>query len=294
MKKICVVGSVNVDTTLYLDKFPLKGETIKCENKLTAIGGKGFNQAIAAYRSGADVMFYTSVGNDNDAQFVKDTIKRVQLPVILDEIDNSTGSAFILVEKSSQNEIIINEGANGNNSPSALKDNELDRFDIIILQNEIPESVNKKIIDKYGKTKTIIYNPAPSRKIDVSLLKNVAYLTPNEVEICKITGLDFESSINFLLEKGVKNLLITLGKEGCLFVNEKERFMVPAFKVKAVDTVAAGDTFIGYFASGLANGVDIKEALKISNAASALTVSNYGAEPSIPFKNKVEDFLKNN
>ncbi|MBR2505691.1 MAG: ribokinase [Bacilli bacterium] len=292
-KSIAVIGSVNVDTTLYVKNFVKPGETIHSLDKKVAIGGKGMNQAIALKRAGADVTFFCSIGNDVEASFVKDCFKENNLKVVFDEVDCPTGSASILVDSNSQNEIIIFEGANGNKEPSYKQNPELLKgFDIIVLQNEIPQEINDWIINAFHKTHTIIYNPAPSRKVDVDVVYKVSYLTPNEVEICDITGLNESQSIDYLIEKGVQNLIITVGKDGVKYINKENNIQVPAFKVKAIDTVAAGDTFLGYFVSGIARGLSIEESLRLGNAGAGLSVTKYGAVPSIPYLCEVEEFLK--
>ena len=156
---------------------------------------------------------------------VKDCFKENNLKVVFDEVDCPTGSASILVDSNSQNEIIIFEGANGNKEPSYKRNKELLKgFDIIVLQNEIPQEINDWIINTFHKTHTIIYNPAPSRKVDVDVVSKVSYLTPNEVEICDITGLNESQSIDYLIEKGVQNLIITVGKDGVKYINKENKF----------------------------------------------------------------------
>ena len=292
-KKVAVIGSVNVDTTLYVKEFTKPGETIYSLDKKVAIGGKGMNQAVALKRAGADVTFFCSIGNDVEASFVKSCFEENDLNVHVDEVDSPTGSAAIMVDSHSQNEIIIFSGANGNTNPSYLKNPSLlEGFDIIVLQNEIPQEINDWIINTFHKTHTIIYNPAPSRKVDVDVVSKVAYLTPNEVEICDITGLDEAQSIKYLIEKGVQNLVVTVGKDGVKYINKETNLLIPAYKVNAVDTVAAGDTFLGYFVSGLARNLSIEEALKLGNAGAALSVTKFGAVPSIPHLKDVVEFIK--
>ena len=292
-KKVAVIGSVNVDTTLYVEHFTKPGETIYSKDKKVAIGGKGMNQAIALKRAGADVTFFCSIGTDIEADFVKSIFKENDLDVVYDVVNGATGSASIIVDSHGQNEIIIFAGANGNKTPSYLSNPEvLKGYDIIVLENEIPQEINNWIIENFHKTHTIVYNPAPSREIDIDIVSKVSYFTPNEVEICDITGLNEDDSASLLIQKGVQNLVITIGKRGVKYISKDENLIVPAFVVNAVDTVAAGDTFLGYFVSGIAKGLSVEDSLRLGNAGAAISVTRYGAVPSIPYLEEVEQFLK--
>lgn len=293
MKKIAVVGSTNVDTTIYVSTFPKPGETTVSIRKETVVGGKGFNQAVAIKKSGVDVDFFCTIGNDYFANLV---IKAIDNNNIISHIDYSeahTGSAFITIDKTGQNMIVLDGGANNNFQPSYLNDDSiLDKYDIILLQNEIPQIVNERIIKKYGSSKVIIYNPAPSRKVSKEILKKVKYLITNEIEIQDITRTnDLSTAFDVVKDFGLSNVVVTLGNKGAMYLGENLSLFVPTYHVEAIDAVAAGDTFIGYFVYGLANDLEVKECLKIANAAGAISVTKKGASSSIPTLEEVKKFL---
>ena len=180
---------------------------------------------------------------------------------------------------------MIIAGANALLLPEDISTDLLNEYDYIILQNEIPEVTNEYVIKEGHRLgKTIIYNPAPYREFSASLYPCIDYLVVNEVELERYSGTDsIEEGIASLLSKGVKNLLVTLGSKGSMFINNDERIVVPANKVKAVDTVGAGDTYVGYFTSALARGDNIKDAMEIASKASSITVTRKGSIISIPF-----------
>lgn len=289
--KILVIGSSNVDATNYVEDFPSPGETINGLEKKVCSGGKGLNQAIALKRAGADVFFITALGKDLEANIIKETIKNDCLDSLLLNKDAITGSATILVNKSSQNFIVLNHGAN---YAITEKDFEqikplMEKTDIVLLQGELSQEITKDIIDlTYNLHKRCVFNPAPAYLLDESILNKIDYLIPNEKEILVCSGkTNREEAISYLLEKGVKHVLVTLGEEGSTLYSSKGETHVDAYKVNAVDTVAAGDTFIGYFLASLAEGKAEEESMRIASKASSIGVTRFGAIDSIPFKNEV-------
>lgn len=296
MKKIAVIGSINVDTTIYVSAFPKPGETTTSIRKETVVGGKGFNQAVAIKKSGVDVDFFCTIGNDYFANLAIQAIDNNKIASHIDHSDTHTGSAFITIDKTGQNTIVLDGGANNNFQPSFLNDDSiLDKYDIILLENEIPQLVNERIIEKYGLTKTIIYNPAPSRNVSKEILKKIKYLITNEIEIQDITHTDdLTTAFNVVKDLHIPNVVVTLGSKGAMYLGENLSLFVPTYRVEAIDAVAAGDTFIGYFVFGLANDFEIKECLKIANAAGAISVTKKGASSSIPTLEEVKSFLNNN
>ena len=289
MKKVLVIGSSNVDYMIRCKAFPKRGETVVGNSFMQNLGGKGLNQAVAASLTGADVTFLTALGNDSGKDFILNGLKPYNLKVVPIKKRTSTGSAMILVEdKTSENEIVINGGANLllNNKNIDSNINLIKECDYILLQLEIDINTIEYIIKKAKEfNKIVILNTAPYKKLNDYIITNADYLTPNQVELKALAGNQFdnlEDNIDYLLNKGVKNLIITLGKEGSLFVNKNTRLIIPAYKVKAIDSTGAGDCYNGFFVGALAIGYDLKNALDIASKASALSVTKEGTITSYP------------
>ena len=285
MKTILVVGSLNMDYTIYVNDFPKEGETLFGNNRFIQPGGKGANQAVAIAKSGlVNTLMIGAIGNDKDGEEVKNIVSSFGVDVKLIKKDVETGNATIVVDKNSENKIIIIGGANTSLSIDDIDVSLIEKADYIVLQNEINQAVNDFVINKaYELNKTIIYNPAPYRNIDGDILKKITYFIPNEIELEKYSNMNnADDGISYLLNKGIKNVLVTLGTKGSLLINKNELIKVDAFKVDAIDTVAAGDTFVGYFVSALASGKSEKEAMILASKASSITVSRKGSLVSIP------------
>ena len=291
MKKILVVGSLNMDYTIYCEEFPKDGETIYGIKRIVQPGGKGANQAAAAAKSHlVPVTFISSRGNDNDGITIENMLKELGIAAKFKINEGvETGNATIDVNSHGENKIIIIAGANALLKPSDISKEDVINHDYVILQNEIPNETNEHVMRLAKENnKVVVYNPAPYREIKDELYSLVDYFVVNEVELMRYSGKeDIEEGIKILLSKGVKNLIVTLGTDGSMFVNNETRFKVAAHKVKAVDTVAAGDTYIGYFTAGLAKGKTTKEAMELASKASALTVTKQGSIISIPFGEEI-------
>ena len=285
MKTILVVGSLNMDYTIYVNEFPKEGETLFGNNRFIQPGGKGANQAVAIAKSGlVNTVMIGAIGNDKDGEEVKNIVSSFGVDVKLIKKDAETGNATIVVDKNSENKIIIIGGANTSLSIDDIDISLIEKADYIVLQNEINQAVNDFVINKaYELNKTIIYNPAPYRNINDDILKKITYFIPNEIELEKYSNMNnVDDGISYLLNKGIKNVLVTLGTKGSLLKNKNESIKVDAFKVDAIDTVAAGDTLVGYFVSALASGKNEKEAMLLASKASSITVSRKGSLVSIP------------
>ena len=285
MKTILVVGSLNMDYTIYVNDFPKEGETLFGNNRFIQPGGKGANQAVAIAKSGlVNTLMIGAIGNDKDGEEVKNIVSSFGVDVKLIKKDVETGNATIVVDKNSENKIIIIGGANTSLSIDDIDISLIEKADYIVLQNEINQAVNDFVINKaYELNKIIIYNPAPYRIINDDILKKITYFIPNEIELEKYSNMNnVDDGISYLLNKGIKNVLVTLGTKGSLLKNKNEAIKVDAFKVDAIDTVAAGDTFVGYFVSALASGKSEKEAMLLASKASSITVSRKGSLVSIP------------
>ena len=299
MKNALVIGSMNMDYSIYCNHFPLPGETMYGNNRFVQPGGKGANQCAAIAKSSlVDVSFLSSRGKDHDGEEIEQLLKELKVNTLFKVNEHvPTGNATIIIDEKGENKIIIIAGANAELKPSDVSEDLLKKNDLVVLQNEIPNETNEYVINKCKElNKVVVYNPAPYREINSEILAKVDYFIVNEVELAQYSKEeDFEKGIAKMMKLGVKNLIVTLGKEGSLLVNDKGRIKVNAHKVNAVDTVAAGDTYVGYFVAALMSGKDLKESMEVASYASALTVTKKGSIVSIPlgkevFKNEQKSF----
>ncbi|MDO5977522.1 ribokinase [Flavivirga spongiicola] len=304
MKKIVILGSSNTDLITKVKKFPAPGETIVGKEYMEAMGGKGANQAMAAHRLGANVQFITCMGGDENGKNALAYYKKEGLDVSSSLIVNevASGTAIIMVDEHGENSIIITPGANNKLDPTYLLsiENIIKEADILVLQMETPYETVKKACALAKKNQTqVILNVAPAMPIDNAFLNNVDILVVNETEAetlsgGKIENIGEEAVVNILLDKGVKAVVLTLGKNGCFYKNREERMSLGAFEVDAVDTTAAGDTFCGALAAEIARGNSWENSLIFASAASAICITKMGAQPSIPKEDEVRAFLSKN
>lgn len=301
---VVVLGSINVDTTYHVNRFPQPGETIAAQSKSSAPGGKGANQAVAAARSGAQTAFVGAVGSDNEGQYMLEALKENDIDTSHINIDkyHGTGSAAITLDANGQNDIRVYGGANQAMQPGEFGDLSelLTHTDFLIAQFETPQAV---ALDLFKQAKeqgvTTVLNPAPAHEIMPELLQYTDVIAPNETECALLTGIELTDedsmlkSADYFRERGVKHLLITLGDRGVFYSTPDDHGLVPAFKVKAVDTTAAGDTFIGALCSQLEKDLaNVEDSLRYAQRASSLTVQRMGAMPSIPTGEDVKAALK--
>jgi ribokinase len=305
MNKIVVLGSSNTDMIVKVPRIPAPGETILGGTFLQAAGGKGANQAVAAARAGGAVTFVANVGNDALGRqavegFMADGI---HTDFIFTDPDQPSGVALIFVSEEGENSIAVASGANGTLLPRHVEQARpvIEAADILLMQLETPlETVEAaaKIAGKAG-VRTIL-NPAPAQTLPLSLIGELDMITPNETEAEMLTGIavtDEDSAAKAatkLLSQGLNHVLITLGSKGAFLMNEQEKAMIPGFRVQAMDTTAAGDTFNGVLAVGLASGKDLHEAIRFAHAAAALSVTRMGAQPSVPNLEEINRFLIQN
>lgn len=302
MKKVVVVGSVNMDLVIKTDRIPQLGETIVGRDFSTIPGGKGANQATAAARTGCTVEMIGAVGNDIYGKQLLETMKNNNIGTDgVRVVDVSSGIAVITVYEGN-NFIITDTGANGKVTYDWIEENRaiIESADIIVFQFEIPmETIVKtaKLAHELGKF--VIINPAPAAEFPKELCAYADIMIPNETEAELILGVklntieDAKAAIMKMYDLGVKHPIITLGVQGCVYGEDGVAKHMPAFVVKAVDSTGAGDSFIGGICRGLSEGKTLTESLAYARAVSALSVSRFGATASFPYAEEVDEFITN-
>ncbi|MCA0933880.1 ribokinase [Lutimonas saemankumensis] len=301
MKKILVIGSSNTDLVIKTSQFPVPGETVIGGVFNTFAGGKGANQAVAAKRLGAEVTFLACLGQDDFGRKAIQDYKNEGIDTLYISMDRDhpTGVASIIINENGENSIVVAPGANNMLSRKDVKRiiPVMEIVDMVLVQLEVPiETIDYAIRKAHKLNKKVILNPAPATTLNDDLYNCIDVITPNESETELILGKkvsDIESALDaaqIFLDKGVKNVIITLGERGAFFKNADEEFLVPAFKTDVVDTTAAGDTFNGALAVALSEGMNWREAIRFSNQAAAISVTRLGAQSSIPFRREVESF----
>lgn len=305
-KKITVVGSFVVDLMGRAPHLAKPGETVKGNLFKMGPGGKGANQAVAAKRAGANVEMITKVGKDEFGTMAINNFKKegFNTELILVDEELATGAALILVdENTSENMISVHSGACDNITEEDLNKvrSEIVSSDIVLLQLEINKDAIEKTI-KWAKEekKFVILNPAPVQEIEEWVYKSVDIITPNEVEASILTGVTIENvddarkAAEVFMNRGVKNVVITLGSKGVYIKNSEIDEHIGAFKVEAIDTTGAGDAFNGGFVAALSEGKDLIESARFGSAVAALSVTKMGTAPAMPYREETDDFLLNN
>lgn len=292
---ISVVGSSNIDIVLRVDHFTKPGETQKALEMNVFPGGKGANQAVTVAKIGRKgCHFVTCVGNDSYSDLIIKNFEKLGITGYI-RVGAPTGRAFIEVDKTGQNRIIIFPGANAELKRELIDWKTLSESDILLLQNEIPFETTLECAKKFGGI--VIFDPAPAQGINGEIFQYVDYLTPNEKEIEALSKeffgefLSIEKVAENFLKLGVKNVIVKLGDKGALLVNKNGEKHFPAFRVKAVDTTAAGDVFNGAFAVALSEGKQPEEAVVFGMAAAAISVTKVGAQSSVPSREEIDKFL---
>ena len=292
-KKICVLGSLNIDLTVSMERFHQPGETVTGLDFNTFTGGKGGNQAVAAARLGGDVYMVGCVGSDAHGDLYMNTLRQegVNTRFVEKTDEVSTGVALIEVDQAGENRIVVVPGANHavttdlvSRSLEAITDS-----GVLLLQLETPvESVTHAAAIAKRNGLKVILDPAPVRPFSDALYLLCDYITPNETELAALTGLptDTEEDAIFacskLIKRGVKAVLHKRGAKGAMLVTKDGARMFPGFRVDAVDTTAAGDTFNAGFAVGLAMDMPVDDAVRLANAAGALSTTAMGAQAAMP------------
>ncbi|HEH1198082.1 TPA: ribokinase [Staphylococcus aureus] len=298
--KVVILGSTNVDQFLTVERYAQPGETLHVEEAQKAFGGgKGTNQAIATARMQADTTFITKIGTDGVADFILEDFKvaHIDTSYIIKTAEAKTGQAFITVNAEGQNTIYVYGGANMTMTPEDVinaKD-AIINADFVVAQLEVPIPA---IISAFEIAKahgvTTVLNPAPAKALPNELLSLIDIIVSNETEAELLSGIkvtneqSMKDNANYFLSIGIKTVLITLGKQGTYFATKNQSQHIEAYKVNAIDTTAAGDTFIGAFVSRLNKSQDnLADAIDFGNKASSLTVQKHGAQASIPLLEEV-------
>ena len=285
-KKILVSGSIAIDNTIISKSMPVAGTTTIAESYFSNVGGKGANQACASMFLGGDVSFIGAIGKDSNGQQVKEFLDKQGLNARLKESEQPTGVAFITLDAKGENQILIIQGANMDLTIEDMENND-DLFikdGIFLTQLESnPLVVQHSIKKAKEKGMMVVFNPAPVKPFDKEYFKYIDYIVPNEHEIQQLTGLDdMMEGAKYLLDNGCKNVIVTLGEKGSVLINSGGVCRVDAHKVKAIDTTAAGDSYLGALVTKLAEGKDILEAMEFASLASSFTVTKKGAIMALP------------
>ncbi len=309
---VLIIGSSNMDLNIYSKRFPNPGETVTGGEFKQYLGGKGANQAVASVRSGVNTIFIGKIGMDSfgDQMVSQLNEEGINMEYVIRDPQEPSGVAFILIDENGENMISVAPGANFRLNPNEIRSNAeiIKNANSIVVQMEIPIETIQEIFTIASKGKAFkILNPAPLKTIPLELLKMVDIIIPNEVEIYKLHSLlGFQESTEEgnlkivqaskdISSLGIHYIITTLGNKGCLiFDGEKDEFLeIPTPKVKAIDTVGAGDCFIGVLASMLSKGESILNAVKLATIAASIAVTKKGAQASMPYFNEIQRKLKN-
>jgi len=299
---VVVVGSSNTDMVIRVKHLPRAGETVLGGEFMTAAGGKGANQAVAAARAGARVSFVACLGRDSlgDRALAGFIENGIEVSHVTRTADAASGAALIFVSRHGENSIAVASGANDRLSPTHVRRARLAmlRARVLLVQLETPRATVEaavRLAVKQGML--VILNPAPARLLPNRLLRLVSILTPNEAEAESLTGIKIEDQTDAmraakaLRSRGIPTVIITMGAQGALVSHGTDTELVGSFKVRTVDTTAAGDVFNGALAAALTKGRRLHDAVRFANAAAALSVTSMGAQPSAPMLPAIERFI---
>ncbi len=305
MRRIFVLGSINMDFVFNVKRMPVQGETLKSEHFMMVPGGKGANQAVVCARQEINTVMLGSLGDDALSQSLHTSLVKagVNVNYISTLKDQTCGVASIMIEDG-DNRIIVDGGANNHHDIDVLKNiisEQSNPGDYLLVQNEIPLPVIETCLfhAKSLGLKTF-FNVAPASKLPDKIYHAIDTIILNEQECKLLSGIDprDKSSIHrageILMEKGVKSVLLTLGKSGSVYIDSTRFIMQPAYMVSVKDTTAAGDAFIGVVVSTLLEGSSIETALNRGSVSGALAVMKIGAQPSLPTKKAIDHFIANN
>jgi ribokinase len=303
-QRVVVFGSFVTDLTSRSSGLPLPGQTLIGSSFKSGPGGKGSNQAVAAFRAGADVTLVTKLGDDIFGKAALDFYKQEGMDTrfILTDPENETGAALIMVdEQSAQNEIVVIPGACAKITEVDVERARplIESAGFLLLQLEINFDALQRVIDiAHNAGVTIVLNPAPAASLPDEVLRKVDIIAPNETEAQTLTGVaikneqDAQSAAEVFMQKGIKQVVITLGYMGAFATDGKRSEIVPRIAVDAVDTTGAGDAFLGGLLTALSEGRDLFDALRFGNATGALSVTKKGTAPAMPHRAEIDALMK--
>jgi ribokinase len=306
MKKlIAVIGSSNIDLIMKMDHLPEKGETVTDAVFMQVYGGKGANQVVGAARAGGHVAFVGCVGEDAYTPRMVQNYNddHIDTRFVFQEKGTVSGHALIMIGADGNNYLSVAPGANYYLTPEKIQMalEVIREAAMIVMQYEIPAETIAYVLDLAHERKIpVLWNFAPARPFDLRYLTKVNFLVVNEVEAAFLTSMpvnninDAETVAGVLLKMGPENVIITLGDKGICLLSRNEKLYLPAFRVTAVDTTAAGDVFCGTFAVACVEGKSLPEAIRFASAASAICVTRMGAQPSAPVRAEIDQFLNSN
>ncbi len=303
-KRVVVFGSYVTDLTSRSNGLPKPGQTLIGSSFKLGPGGKGSNQAVAAFRAGADVTLVTKLGDDIFGKAALDFYAKEGMDTgfILTDPEKETGAALIMVdETSAQNEIVVISGACGNITEADIERARplIESAGFLLLQLEINFDALTRVIDiAHAAGVTVVLNPAPAASLPDEVLRKVDIIAPNETEAQTLTGVtiqnveDAQRAAAVFFEKGVKQVVITLGYMGAFATDGAKSELVPRISVDAVDTTGAGDAFLGGFLTALSEGRSLFDALRFGNATGALSVTKKGTAPAMPRRTEIDELMK--
>lgn len=304
--RILVVGSCNMDYTFAGDRFPREGETVMGDSFSTAAGGKGANQACQAARAGAEVSFVGRTGCDSNGEILMKGLEDmgIDTSMVIRDPDSTTGCALIELERypgGTRNRIMVVPGAQMRfmqGELDMLRDRIAD-YDIVLLQLEINQEADLAVAEMAAEAGVpVMMNPAPYAPMSSELLHRITFISPNEHEATEMTGIEITDAdsarraAEAIVRTGPENVIITLGENGAVFFDGRDLIHCPCVKADAVDPTAAGDSFVGAFCAAHAAGMDAGDAMVFASHAASITVSGFGAQPSIPGIDRIAQSLR--
>ncbi|MBX3237551.1 MAG: ribokinase [Nitrospiraceae bacterium] len=298
MSKVIVVGSSNIDYTVSVERLPRPGETVMARDVVQSFGGKGANQAVAAKRAGADVVFLTKLGADANGKLLERHFSAQGLPLtaILRDHKAASGVAFVWIDNKGNNQIAVVPGSN-----RLLTAEDVRRAAtlmagsrVLLVQMEIESATIHEALTLARRNRLMtVLNPAPARPLSSDLLSLVDVLTPNTAEVQVLAGQPHpEDAAKILVKRGAGSVIVTCGAEGALLVGRQDTRRCPAFVVDTIDSTGAGDAFNGALACALADGESMETAIEIGAAAGALATTKRGAQEAIPSRREIEELRR--
>ena len=303
-KKIACLGSFIVELTSRADRLPMPGESLLSDNFKLGQGGKGSNQAVAIKRAGGNIEFMAKIGADLLSKIAWDHFEKegFNKKYIISDEENATGVALIIINKNtSQNSIVVIPGAceHLTSADIELFRSEIETCDIFLTQLESNvDAVEKAVQIAWENKKTIVFNTAPARELPDELLSKITIVTPNEIEAFMLTKIEVvdknsaEKAARIFFEKGIPNIIITLGKNGCYVFDGKNNGIIDSINVNTVDTTGAGDAFNGALVTALAEDRSLMEAVRFATAAAALSTTKPGTAIAMPYRDEIDAFVK--